>query len=186
MAVFSGKQIVRAVFTSSKKDVIEVVYNHKEEGEEPEYISVWVPATDPTNTELMGLREEGWTFDRIQTASVEYYESIRTAERQRFEKIVGEQYIKDLKDDIAKQFEERYAQLASSELNILQTILNNDTNDDALFKTKLAIFEIPQVKELSDRALKQEIRTAKSLLHLFSLLHNIMKSPNTDEPVSDS
>jgi hypothetical protein len=182
MAVFSGKQIVRAVFTSGQKDSIEVVYNHKDEGEEPEYISVWVPATDPTNEELKGLIEEGWTFDRIQTASVEYYQSVRTAQRQMFEKIVGEQYIIDLKASIAKEFEERYTQPTS----ILETVINNDTNEDVLFKTKLAIFEIPQVKNITDKVLKQEIRTATSLLQLFSLLNNIMKSSNNDEPAPES
>jgi hypothetical protein len=99
-----------------------------------------------------------------------------------FEKIVGEQYIIDLKASIAKEFEERYTQPTS----ILETVINNDTNEDVLFKTKLAIFEIPQVKNITDKVLKQEIRTATSLLQLFSLLNNIMKSSNNDEPAPES
>lgn len=181
MAVFTGKQILRAIFTNNQKDTIEVVYNHNEAGQEPEYISVWLPATDPKNAELIGLKEEGWTFDKIQAASVEYYESTNNVRKQMFEKFVGEQYIRELKASVSQQYEERYAELANSELNILQTLLTNNTNEDVLFKTKLAMFEIPQVKELKDRALKQEIRTAKSLLQLFGLLDDIMKSSTNEQ-----
>lgn len=183
MAVFSGKQILRAVFASGTKDTIEVIYNHKDEGEEPEYISVWVPATDPNNTELKGLRDEGWTFDRIQTASVEYYQSVKLAQRQRFEKIVGQQYIIDLKEEIAKQYEERYNQLASAETNLFQAVMSNNNNEDLLFKVKLAIFELTEVKDLKDRSLKQQIRTAKSLLQLFGLLNIVMSNSTNEQQV---
>jgi hypothetical protein len=66
MAIFSGKQILRAVFTNNANDTIELVYNHKSDGIKPEYISIWIPATDPTNENLIALKEAGWSFERIQ------------------------------------------------------------------------------------------------------------------------
>ena len=40
--------------------------------------------------------------------------------------------------------------------------INHEADKESLFKCKLAVFEVPQVKESQDRALKTELRKAKS------------------------
>jgi hypothetical protein len=322
MAVFTGKQILRAVFTNNTNDTIEVVYNHKEDGEPPEYISVWVPATNPTNSELIGLKDEGWSFDRIQREThalleqqkqayearlykvveskvkeqLEHYYQIVNEEANariktevdKYYQIVNEEANARIKEEVDKYYQmvneeanariktevdkyyqivneeanarikeevDRYYQIVNEELNaeanariktevdryyqivneeatarvkqeldkyyqeadvkvkqnldsyyqeadqklahareriaqiydsrynemldagptvttnILQALLDNNTDEDVIFKTKLAIFDLQQIKDLKDRALKQKIRTAKTLAELLGALH---------------
>ncbi len=265
MAVFTGKQILRAVFTNNTNDTIEVVYNHKEDGEPPEYISVWVPATDPTNSELIGLKDEGWSFDRIQRETHLLLEQQKQAYEARLYKVVeskvkeqlehyykvvneevhaeanarikeevdryyqiineeanarikeevdkyyqivneeanarvkqeldkyyqeadvkvkqnldsyyqeADQKIKDARERIAQIYDSRYNEMLDTgpavTTSILQAVLDNNTDEDVIFKTKLAIFDLQQIKDLKDRALKQKIRTAKTLAELLGALH---------------
>jgi hypothetical protein len=260
MAVFTGKQILRAVFTNNANDTIEVVYNHKDEGEPPEYISVWVPATDPTNSELIGLKEEGWSFDRVQrethnlleqqkqayearlykvveskvkeqlehyykivneeanarikTEVDRYYDIINKeanarikTEVDRYYEIVNEEAntrvkqeldkyyqeadskvkqsldkyyqeadsrVNDAKEKIAQMYDSRYNEMLDAgpaiTTSILQAVLDKNTDEDTIFKTKLAIFDLQQIKDLKDRSIKQKIRTAKTLMELLGEL----------------
>ena len=201
MAVFTGKQILRAVFTNNSNDTIEVIYNHKDEGESPEYISVWVPATDPTNYELIGLKEEGWSLERIQRETHAYLEEQKQAHDARmykmveskvkeqleyYYKVVNEEVnarlgveLEDTKQKIAQMYEQRYNEMLDTgpavTTNVLQAVLDNNTDEDILFKTKLAVFDIQKVKDLKDRATKQKIRTAKSLMELFGALGPVLE-----------
>ena len=269
MAVFTGKQILKAVFTNNSNDTIEVIYNHKDEGEPPEYISVWVPATDPTNYELIGLKEEGWSLERIQREThahleqqkqahdarlfkmveskvkeqLEYYYQIVNEEanarikaevdkyyeivnenanariKAELEKYYEEAYnvvneeanarikaeldryyqeadskvkqdldkyyeqiereTKDTKQKIAQMYEQRYNEMLDTgpavTTNVLQAVIDNNTDEDILFKTKLAVFDLQKVKDLKDRATKQKIRTAKSLMELFGALGPVLE-----------
>lgn len=178
MAVFTGKQILHAVFTNNANDTIEVVYNHKEDGETPEYISVWVPATDPTNTELIGLKQEGWSFERIQRETHNYLEKQKQAREARMYKMVEEK-VEETKLKIAQMYEQRYNEMIDAgpvvTTNILQAVIELNNDEDILFKTKLAVFDLPQVKDLKDRASKQKIRTAKSLMELFGVLGAVLE-----------
>ncbi len=241
MAVFTGKQILRAVFTNNANDTIEVVYNHKDEGEPPEYISVWVPATDPTNSELIGLKEEGWSFDRVQrethnlleqqkqayearlykvveskvkeqlehyykivneeanarikTEVDRYYEIVNEEANTRVKQELDKYYqeadskvkqsldkyyqeadsrVNDAKEKIAQMYDSRYNEMLDAgpaiTTSILQAVLDKNTDEDTIFKTKLAIFDLQQIKDLKDRSIKQKIRTAKTLMELLGEL----------------
>lgn len=246
MAVFSGKQILYAVFTNNANDTIEVVYNHKNDGEPPEYISVWVPATDPTNFELIGLKDEGWSFERIQRETHKRLEDQKQAHDARLYKMVEskvkeqlEHYYnivneeanarikaeldkyydianeeanarikaeidkyyeeadskvkedlnkyyqqinneaKDTKEKIAQMYEQRYNEMLDTgpavTTSILQAVFDNNSDEEVLFKTKLAVFDLHQIKNLKDRSTKQKIRTAKSLMELFGVLGSILE-----------
>jgi hypothetical protein len=193
MAIFSGKQILRAVFTNNANDTIELVYNHKSDGIKPEYISIWIPATDPTNENLIALKEAGWSFERIQKETHENIDAMLKARaaqiHQQIDAKVKEQvdrYYEIInsetemtREQIATAYEQRYAEMINTgpaiTTTVFQSVLDNNVDEELLFKSKLAAFEIPKIKELKDRASKQKIRTAKSLMELFGILDSLLQ-----------
>jgi len=193
MAIFSGKQILKAVFTNNANDTIELVYDHKSDGIKPEYISIWIPATDPTNENLIALKEAGWSFERIQRETHENIDAMVKARQlqihQQIDAKVKEQVDKYYevintetamtREQIAAAYEQRYAEMINTgpaiTTTIFQSVLDNNIDEELLFKSKLAAFEIPKIKGLKDRAAKQRIRTAKSLMELFGVLNSLLE-----------
>ena len=193
MAIFSGKQILKAVFTNNANDTIELVYDHKSDNIKPEYISIWIPATDPTNENLIALKEAGWSFERIQKETHENIDVMlkaRSAQiHQQIDAKVKEQVdryyelinseTEMTREQIAAAYEQRYAEMINTgpaiTTTVFQSVLDNNADEELLFKSKLAAFEIPQIKELKDRAAKQKIRTAKSLMELFGILDSLLQ-----------
>ena len=193
MAIFSGKQILKAVFTNNANDTIELVYDHKSDGEKPEYISIWIPATDPTNENLIALKEAGWSFERIQKETHENIDMMVKARQaqihQQIDAKVKEQvdrYYEIInsetemtREQIATAYEQRYAEMINTgpaiTTTIFQSVLDNNADEELLFKSKLAAFELPQIKNLKDRSVKQKIRTAKSLMELFGILDSLLQ-----------
>jgi len=193
MAIFSNKQILKAVFTNNANDTIEIVFNHKQDGETPEYISVWVPATDSQNENLVALKEAGWSFERIQKQTHESIDALLKARQsqihQQIDAKVKEQvdrYYEIInsetemtREQIAAAYEQRYAEMINTgpaiTTTIFQSVLDNNADEELLFKSKLAAFELPKIKDLKDRAAKQKIRTAKSLMELFGVLDSLLQ-----------
>lgn len=193
MAIFSGKQILKAVFTNNANDTIELVYDHKSDGIKPEYISIWIPATDPTNENLIALKEAGWSFERIQKETHENIDMMVKARQaqihQQIDAKVKEQvdrYYEIInsetemtREQIATAYEQRYAEMINTgpaiTTTIFQSVLDNNADEELLFKSKLAAFELPQIKNLKDRSVKQKIRTAKSLMELFGILDSLLQ-----------
>lgn len=193
MAIISNKEIIKAVFTNNANDTIEVVFNHKNEGETPEYISIWVPTTNPQNENLIALKEAGWSFERIQRETHESIDNLLKARQaqihQQIDAKVKEQvdrYYEIInsetemtREQIAAAYEQRYAEMISTgpaiTTSIFQSVLENNADEELLFKSKLAAFELPQIKDLKDRASKQKIRTAKSLMELFGILNSLLQ-----------
>lgn len=193
MAIFSGKQIFKAVFTNNANDTIELVYDHKSDGIKPEYISIWIPATDPTNENLIALKEAGWSFERIQKETHENIDTMVKARQaqihQQIDAKVKEQvdrYYEIInsetemtREQIATAYEQRYAEMINTgpaiTTTIFQSVLDNNADEELLFKSKLAAFELPQIKNLKDRSVKQKIRTAKSLMELFGILDSLLQ-----------
>ena len=193
MAIFSGKQILKAVFTNNANDTIELVYDHKSDNIKPEYISIWIPATDPTNENLIALKEAGWSFERIQKETHENIDVMlkaRSAQiHQQIDAKVKEQVdryyelinseTEMTREQIAAAYEQRYAEMINTgpaiTTTVFQSVLDNNADEELLFKSKLAAFELPQIKNLKDRAAKQKIGTAKSLMELFGILDLLLQ-----------
>lgn len=253
MAIFSNKQILKAVFTNNANDTIELIYNHKNDGETPEYISIWIPATDPTNENLIALKTAGWSFERIQKETHNYLEQRKNVQDARmyqlveskvkeqldhYYQIINEEANARVKDEldkyyaivhqevneeanarikteldkyyaiaheesqntinvtkerIAEIYEQRYNEFVDAgpvvTSNILQAVISVNFDEDTLFKTKLAVFDLPEIKDVKDRALKQKIRTSKTLLELFGVLSTIYTTSTptpTPEPTTDN
>ena len=52
-------------------------------------------------------------------------------------------------------------------------MLDNMNDEDMIFKTKLAIFNLPEVKNNQDREIKMKVRKAKSIPELFAVYNDI-------------
>ena len=54
--------------------------------------------------------------------------------------------------------------------DIIQYIIESNGNEEALFRAKLTVFEIPSIKNSKDRTLKTNIRKSKSVAELISIV----------------
>ena len=57
--------------------------------------------------------------------------------------------------------------------NVAKYLVTNKENEDTVFKTKLVIFNLPEVKNHKDRKLKMKVRKAKSIPELFAAYYDI-------------
>lgn len=83
---------------------------------------------------------------------------------------------KEFESKIAKQdkvFEEKMQAL------VTETFLNN-TNSDSLFKFKLAVFEIPQIKKAS-MDFKKRLRKAASIIECYAIVNEVYKDESASE-----
>lgn len=172
-APFKDKQIHSAFFTNEANDTIEVMYNQGSE-ESPEFISTFVPATDASNYMLRDLQSMGWDFEKI---------AITTVQRKRFEAALwnsvvkrhASEQIKAAKQEYQTKIDEVAASAVVGSGDILSAVLKYNEDTDSLFRSKLAVFELDEIKQLKDRTLKQRIRTAKTFLQLFAVLNEVIK-----------
>lgn len=187
---FSGKQIYEALFTNEAHDTIEVIYNDAPEGEEPYHISIYIPGTDPENYDLKNLFAQGYSYERIQKETVLHnarrlaaYRNMVNADAAAEIKKIKAEYQKKYEDFVAaenKKYEEytgSHSPTAIVATGIIDAVFQNNTNEEVLFRTKLAVFDMPEVKTGADRSLKQKIRSSKSLLELFGILSIMYTTP---------
>lgn len=170
---FTGKQIKTAFFTNEAHDTIEVVYNDAADGEEPHFISVYVPGIDLTNYDLQNLFAEGYSFERIQKETVinnthQYYVYRRLVKAEAAAEI----------EKIKKQYEDKYNELSTSGVGDFSSvpllILNNNADEEYVFKAKLALFESPMIKDIKNVKGKAKVRGAKTLLELFTAVNELI------------
>lgn len=57
--------------------------------------------------------------------------------------------------------------------NVAKYLVTNKEDEDTVFKTKLVIFNLPEVKNHKDRELKMKVRKAKSIPELFAAYYDI-------------
>jgi hypothetical protein len=135
-------------------------------------ISVILQAADGTNFEynIDALDREhedftiltgdlGWTTEVI---AIETHE-INKANYTLFKQAMRAEY----KLDIEQQLE-----ALTLAVDIMSLVMDNNTDEDLLFKFKLDLFDIPEVSKLS-KAGKTKIRQAKSLMELFGAVSNV-------------
>lgn len=171
---FTGKKIIEAFFTNEAHDTIEVVYNDAPDDAEPYYVRVYLPGTDPDNYDVKNLFAEGYSYERVQEETI----IRKQAEANNFRNIYkayAAAEVERIKDEYQKKYENMISTGPAITSNIFQYIMDNNTDEEILFRTKLAVFEIPEIKKISDRSVKQKIRTAKSLLQLLGVVSELLK-----------
>ena len=83
--------------------------------------------------------------------------------------------VERIKLDYDQKYSDLVASLSDKSSNILKDVIDSNNDEEIIFKTKLAIFELPEVKKITDRSVKQKIRTAKTLMQLFGVLHEALQ-----------
>jgi len=164
MGVLENHKVVSATFSNPQHDTIEVLWAD----EENVIRSHFIPANDLENADYKYLSSIGWDYERIivETSTVQRDEikALRTIHR----------FL--AKDEVARLEAEQHKkldQLKQAELeksNIISAILNGNKDDEAVFRAKLAIFEVPAIKESKDKSLKTNIRKCTNLIDLIVLL----------------
>ena len=170
IAEFTGKQIIRAVYTNESHDTIKVEYYNGDTNADgtPTIIPMYI-SSDPNATYLKALFAEGYDFERVQKETVINNQEQAIAWRKMI-KMFATAEINTVKAEYQKKYEDLVANAPALGSNIFQYIIDNNTNEEVLFRTKLAAIEAPEVKSTTDKNLKQKIRTSKSLLDLFAVL----------------
>lgn len=163
MAIFSGK-IIQTRFTSELNDTIEILFEYNG-STHPFYIAV-----DPTHPNFKALVAEGWDIDRVQKETVEFNRAQSRAYNQIIDYQV-EEYKKDLRKEFQKKLNQSILDMKEPELSksmIFKAIVDNNEDEETIFKMKLAIFERSEIKALKDRTAKLNIRKAKTILEVLS------------------
>ena len=84
-----------------------------------------------------------------------------------------ESEIKKTKEDLLSKFNKPSAPIRYTPEKVAEYIIDNFENEDMVFKTKLAIFNLPEVKNNQDREIKMKVRKAKSVPELFAVYNDI-------------
>ena len=79
----------------------------------------------------------------------------------------------EVKTDLLSKFNKPSAPIRYTPEKVAEYIIDNFENEDMVFKTKLAIFNLPEVKNNQDREIKMKVRKAKSIPELFAVYNDI-------------
>lgn len=95
--------------------------------------------------------------------------------KQRYEEADAykESQIQEIKTNLLSKFNKPSAPIRYTPEKVAEYIIDNFENEDMVFKTKLAIFNLPEVKNNQDREIKMKVRKAKSVPELFAVYNDI-------------
>jgi len=79
----------------------------------------------------------------------------------------------EVKTDLLSKFNKPSVPIRYTPEKVAEYIIDNFKNEDMVFKTKLAIFNLPEVKNNQDREIKMKVRKAKSIPELFAVYNDI-------------
>ena len=109
--------------------------------------------------------------------------------------VYKEEQLKILQSEIDEQVETRYKEVEGMKTDLLKKfnigspspvrytpekvakyIIDNFEDEDTVFKTKLEIFNLPEVKNSKDREMKMKVRKAKTVPEIFAAYYDIQHS----------
>ena len=186
MSFFENKFISSVRYTNDSHDTIEVLW--ADDGDQQSYFPYYINALDEANVDVQYLETIGWNSERIYRNTItqnyevsKYMKNMRMKEmRAEIEKMVEEGTLKveNLPGfvDIEQRHQKELADLKhliknqpSPELKSwLDSLVNLNKDQENLFKIKIQILDT--YKETLSRTDKTNIRKAKTLVDLVSLL----------------
>jgi|TARA_B100001093_G_scaffold504690_1_gene560874 hypothetical protein len=81
--------------------------------------------------------------------------------------------MEEIKDDLLSKYRLAPKNLKITPDKVADYMVNNFKDEDLVFKTKLAIFNLPEVKNNKDREVKMKVRKAKTIPELFKVYDDI-------------
>jgi hypothetical protein len=86
----------------------------------------------------------------------------------------AELYVETQKSDLLSKFNAPTSTTISyTPEKVAKYMIDNFTDEDTVFKTKLEIFNLPEVKNSKDREMKMKVRKAKTVPEIFAAYHDI-------------
>ena len=173
--IFAGR-VQDARFTNEQNDTIEITYE-KDGVVHPYYISV-----DPVHPAYKALMAEGWDIEKIQKATIDF----NRAQSRNFNNVIDGQiteYKKELRKEFQKELDRRVGELREAEVTksqLFKTVIDNNTDEEVIFKVKLAIFDLPEIKSLKDRAGKMRLRKAKTLIQTLAIFEELLETTHNE------
>lgn len=167
MKIFEDKKIARVVYTNPSHDTIEVLYDP--DGTGKSFTSYYIPTDNLEHETLNELFDLGYTFEKILVDTKEHNQKLVDMFHGVHRKYAELELKKQMKS-YERQIETAIVSDTITKTNLISTILEFNADEEFLFRTKLAIFDIPEIKNSKNRELKQRLRISKSLLELISTL----------------
>lgn len=161
--MFTKKNVITARFINDGHTTIEVLHTIKGDEKAHAYILEY----DKDSTDYQDLEKAGWDLERIQEETAGYK---RAASLQHDTAVAAaaQEWLKENPTTI-----ENIVNVAVTD--IIGSIIDKNEDEDTVFKAKLAVMELDDVKKSKDTKLKQEIRKAKTLIEVVSYLQKVMK-----------
>lgn len=161
--MFTKKNVITARFINDEHTTIEVLHTIKGDEKAHAYILEY----DKDSTDYQDLEKAGWDLERIQEETAGYK---RAASLQHDTAVAAaaQEWLKENPTTI-----ENIVNVAVTD--IIGSIIDKNEDEDTVFKAKLAVMELDDVKKSKDTKLKQEIRKAKTLIEVVSYLQKVMK-----------
>ena len=86
----------------------------------------------------------------------------------------AENYIETQKSDLLSKFNMPISSSVQyTPEKVAKYMIDNFEDEDTVFKTKLEIFNLPEVKNSKDREMKMKVRKAKTVPEIFAAYHDI-------------
>ena len=161
--MFTKKNVITARFINDEHTTIEVLHTIKGDEKAHAYILEY----DKDSTDYQDLEKAGWDLERIKEETAGY----KRAASLQHDTAVAAAAQEWLKENPARVEEIVNAPIT----DIIGSIIDKNEDEDTVFKAKLAVMELDDVKKSKDTKLKQEIRKAKTLIEVVSYLQKVMK-----------
>ena len=79
----------------------------------------------------------------------------------------------EVKSDLLSKFNTPSTTISYTPEKVAKYMIDNFKDEDTVFKTKLQIFNLPEVKNSKDREMKMKVRKAKTVPEIFAAYHDI-------------
>jgi len=169
---FADKEIKAVRYTSPAHDNIEIEYVNPDDTTP----KVWfdqIGFDDLEHPDIKSIIDGGWTPERIQKETVRYNQQESTAHKEIL-RHMALQEVTALEEKYVARIDQLEKAKGLDEADFVSTVINN-TDDDVLFKAKLAAFELEKVQKSKAKTLKADIRGAETLIKLFGVLAKLYK-----------
>jgi hypothetical protein len=166
--MFTKKNVITARFINEGHTTIEVLHTIKGDEKAHAYILEY----DKDSADYKDLEKAGWDLERIQEETAGYK---RAASLQHDTAVAAaaQEWLKENPPEIVTEIETIIENIKVDD--IIGSIISKNTDEDMIFRAKLAVMELDDVKKSKDTKLKQEIRKANTLIEVVSKLEKFMK-----------
>ena len=176
MSFLKDVRIETARFTNVEHDTIEVLW----EGEDGKLRPHYIPSNDLNNPDYLVIAEKGFDIEAITEITAIEQRAASVELRNMFKSLAADE-VQRMKEQTEAELEKirssnnlSYKSDGATADSIIEILIENNTNEDALFRNKLALFEIPVIKDSTDKMLKTNIRKATSLMELIEIVKPII------------